>query len=130
MHALWRVRSLLLSVGLLHSACLAGCSDDSAAASKTQQPASSPEQKTLSPVKGAHLRGEALDKDGDGKVETWHRHDSEGNLVIATDTDGDGVADVQSVVRASAELPPGFKVEGKKTEALRPVKTLGPEPPK
>ena len=109
-----RLSSLLLLLTLTFS----GCGGDEAkktAASEAvlkTQPEVEPEGRPpKTPVKGAKLLRQGFDRDGDGKIETWQRRDSEGHLIEERDTDGDGIADVTTRIVVQKGQAPGISVQ-------------------
>ena len=69
-----------------------------------------------SPVKGAKLVGERIDRDGDGRAETRRWVDASGVTMEERDLDGDGIADVVTRVETNPEPAPGIEVGPKPLE--------------
>lgn len=96
-----------LLVGLLLA--LSGCyeqSGGSAPAQPQEQPAPPP-----TAVPAAVVAEEAVDSDGDGKVDTWRRHEPDGVVVERRDTDGDGKPDQTRRLEPLEDAPPGIGLE-------------------
>jgi hypothetical protein len=96
-------RSLLV---LFVTLVLAGCDVREAPPTTPQGPPEPP-----AAVVSAQLAEEALDADGDGKIDTWRTLEPDGVIVESRDTDGDGKPDVTQRFEPVEEPPPGIGIE-------------------
>ena len=95
------MKTTMLRLSLLLGLALLGCKEESAG----RAPASAPPTAVTSAV----VKEQALDSDGDGKVDTWLTDRPDGSQLEKKDTNGDGKPDEQRVLEPLKELPPGFE---------------------
>lgn len=62
-------------------------------------------------VPAAVVAEEALDTDGDGKLDTWRKTEPDGVIVERKDTDGDGKPDQTKRLEPLQEAPPGIELQ-------------------
>lgn len=100
------MRRSLLVLALSLSFGLVGCDVREAPPTAPQGPPEPP-----AAVVSAQLAEEAIDADGDGKVDTWRTLEPDGVIVESRDTDGDGKPDVTQRFEPVEEPPPGIGIE-------------------
>lgn len=98
-----------------------------AAGGAGKAPAGAPADPSPKPnaVPAAVVAEEALDTDGDGKLDTWRKTEPDGVIVERKDTDGDGKPDQTKRLEPLQEAPPGIELQLDQAVAADACKSCG-----